>query len=176
MSQGNTIKEWAKTIIISVVIAFVITTFIRPTLVKGYSMYPTINQYDYLIINRIPYISHEPEYGDIVVFKTNQLTVDGSEKDLIKRVIGLPGDVIEIKEGIVYRNGEALTEPYIYGGYTPGEMELVTIEEDKIFVMGDNRPNSLDSRDERVGEVPMSSIMGKVIVRLFPFNKIGTVD
>jgi len=176
MSQGNTIKEWVKTIIISVVIALAITTFIRPTLVKGYSMYPTINEYDYLIINRIPYITHEPNYGDIVVFKTTQLTVDGSEKDLIKRVIGLPGDIIEIKAGIVYRNGEALTEPYIYGDITPGEIEPIAVEEGKLFVMGDNRPNSLDSRDERVGEVPMSNIQGKVIVRLFPFTKIGTID
>lgn len=176
MSQENTIKEWAKTIIISIVIALVITTFIRPTLVKGYSMYPTISEYDYLIINRIPYINHEPDYGDIVVFKATQLSVDGNEKDLIKRVMGLPGDVIEIKDGIVYRNGKALQEPYIHGGYTPGEMGPVTIEDGKIFVMGDNRQNSLDSRDDRVGEVPMRNIRGKVIVRLFPFDKVGAVD
>lgn len=176
MSKENSIKEWIKTIIISIVIALIITTFVRPTLVKGYSMYPTISEYDYLIINRMPYITHEPEYGDIIVFKTNQLTVDGEEKDLIKRVIGLPGDTIEIKDGIVFRNGESLEEPYINDGYTPGEIESIIIEEGKIFVMGDNRANSLDSRDERVGEVPMSSIRGKVIVRLFPFNKLGTVE
>ncbi len=176
MSQGNTIKEWVKTIIISIIIAFIITTFIRPTLVKGYSMYPTIDEYDYLIINRIPYIADEPDYGDIVVFKTNQLTIDGSEKDLIKRVIGLPGDIIEIEKGVVYRNGKALDEPYIYGGSTPGELDPTVVEEGKLFVMGDNRPNSLDSRDERVGEVPMSSIQGKVMVRLFPFSKIGTIE
>jgi len=176
MAQGNAIKEWVKTIIISIIIAFIITTFIRPTLVKGYSMFPTINEYDYLIINRIPYISDDPDYGDIVVFKTNQLTIDGSEKDLIKRVIGLPGDIIKIEKGIVYRNEKALEEPYIYGGTTPGELEPTVVEEGKLFVMGDNRCNSLDSRDERVGEVSMSSIQGKVIVRLFPFNKMGTVE
>lgn len=165
--------EWIKTILISVVIALVITAFFRPTLVKGYSMYPTISEYDYLIINRMPYITNEPQYGDIIVFKTNQLTVDGEKKDLIKRIIGLPGDTIEIIDGIVYRNNKILDEPYIYGGYTPGKMEATKIHEGKIFVMGDNRPYSLDSRDTRLGEVSMSSIRGKVVVRLFPFNKIG---
>ncbi len=176
MTRNESIKEWIKTILISVLIALAITAFIRPTLVKGYSMYPTIKEYDYLIINRMPYITKEPQYGDIVVFKTNQLTVDGEKKDLIKRVIGLPGDTIEILDGIVYRNGNALNEPYVYGGRTPGQMEAFEIHEGKIFVMGDNRPNSLDSRDSRVGEVSMSNIRGKVIVRLFPFNKIGTID
>lgn len=175
MTKKESVKEWVKTILISVVIALVITTFVRPTLVKGYSMYPTIEEYDYLIINRMPYMTKEPEYGDIIVFKTNQLTVDGEKKDLIKRVIGLPGDTIEILDGVVYRNGKALDEPYIFGGYTAGEIEI-TIHEGKIFVMGDNRQNSLDSRDSRVGEVPMSNIRGKVIVRLFPFNKIGPLD
>lgn len=176
MTTKESIKEWIKTILISVLIALAITAFIRPTLVKGFSMYPTIEEYDYLIINRMPYITKEPEYGDIVVFKTNQLTVDGEKKDLIKRVIGLSGDTIEIINGIVYRNGKALDEPYINGGRTPGEMEAFEIHEGKIFVMGDNRPNSLDSRDSRVGEVPMSNIRGKVVIRLFPFDKIGTLE
>lgn len=176
MAVKNSILEWIKTIIISIFIALLITTFIKPTLVKGYSMYPTISQYDYLFINKMPYITKEPKYGDIIVFKSNLQTIEGHEKDLIKRVIGLPGDTIEIKDGKVYRNGKALNEPYINGGFTPGEMKPTLVKEGRLFVMGDNRPNSLDSRDDSVGEVPMDKIMGKVLVRLFPPSKIGTVN
>ncbi|QXM05623.1 signal peptidase I [Crassaminicella indica] len=166
--------EWIKTIVISVVIAMVITQFVRPTLVKGYSMYPTLNEYDYLIINKIPYMMHEPERGDIVVFKSHLKTLEGKDKDLIKRVIGVAGDKIKVTDGEVYVNGEKLNEPYINGDYTPGEVELV-VPKDMIFVMGDNRQNSLDSRDERVGPVKIDVVRGKVLVRLYPFNKIGKV-
>lgn len=169
------IFEWVKTIVISIVIALVITTFIRPTLVKGYSMYPTLEPYNYLIINKIPYMLHEPQRGDIVVFKSHLKTIDGKEKDLIKRVVAIEGDTVEIKDGRVYVNGQEISENYINGSYTPGELNI-TIPEGKVFVMGDNRQNSLDSRDERVGPVEIETIRGKVLVRLFPFTKIGKVQ
>ena len=170
----ETIKDWIKTIVISLVIALAITLIVRPTLVKGYSMFPTISENDYLLINKISYLKSEPEHGDIIVFKTELADVDGKGKDLIKRVIGVEGDIIEISDGIVYRNYEKLEENYINGDYTPTEVDATTIEEGHIFVMGDNRPNSLDSRDAKVGQVDVDDIKGKVLVRLFPFNKIGT--
>lgn len=169
------IVEWIKTIVISVVIAMIITTFVRPTLVKGSSMYPTLHEYDYLIINKIPYMMHEPERGDIVVFKSHLTTPEGKEKDLIKRVIGTPGDKIEIVDGEVFVNDEKMKEPYINGDFTPTDTNIV-VSEGKIFVMGDNRPNSLDSRDDRVGPVDIDTVRGKVLVRLYPFSKIGKVD
>ena len=169
------ILEWVKTIVISVVVAFIITAFIRPTLVKGYSMYPTLDQYDYLIINKIPYMLHEPEKGDIVVFKSHLRAVDGKEKDLIKRVIGVAGDKIKVINGKVYVNQRELKEPYIYAEYTPGEVDL-EVPEGTVFVMGDNRENSLDSRDERVGPIELGMVRGKVSIRLYPFSKIGKVD
>ncbi|MDD2190653.1 MAG: signal peptidase I [Eubacteriales bacterium] len=172
----KTIFEFAKTIIIAFIIALVITTFIKPTLVKGYSMYPTIEPYNYLIVNRIPYITGEPSHGDIVVFKAHIYSDTGEEKDLIKRIIGLEGDVIEIKDSIVYRNGEALEEDYIYGGVTPGDMAPLIVDEGYIFVMGDNRPNSLDSRDPSIGEVAVADILGRVDLRLFPFDQIGLIN
>lgn len=168
------ILEWIKTIVISIIIAMLITTFIRPTLVKGYSMYPTLDEYDYLIINKIPYMLHEPERGDIVVFKSHLTTSEGKEKDLIKRVIGIPGDTIQITEGKVFVNGQLLEEDYIDGDYTTGEL-LLEVPEDMLFVMGDNRENSLDSRDKKVGAVPVDTVRGKVLVRLFPFDKIGKI-
>lgn len=172
----KTIFEFAKTVIIALVIALVITTFIKPTLVKGYSMYPTIEPYNYLIVNKIPYITGEPSHGDIVVFKAHIYSDTGEEKDLIKRIIGLQGDVVEVKDGVVYRNGEALKESYIYGGVTPGDMPPFTVDEGHIFVMGDNRPNSLDSRDPSIGEIAVSDILGRVDLRLFPFDEIGLIN
>jgi len=168
------VLEWVKTIVISIIIAMIITTFIRPTLVKGYSMYPTLDEYDYLIINKIPYMLHEPERGDIVVFKSHLKTIEGKDKDLIKRVIGIPGDTVQITNGKVFVNGQLLNEPYINGNFTSGEL-LVEVPEEMLFVMGDNRENSLDSRDAKVGPVSIDTVRGKVLVRLFPFTKIGKV-
>jgi signal peptidase I len=172
----KTIFEFVKTIIIALVLALVITTFIKPTLVKGYSMYPTIEPYNYLIVNKLPYLTGDPSHGDIVVFKAHIYSDNGEAKDLIKRVIGIAGDKIEVKGGIVYRNGEALKEDYIYGGETPGDMEPFTVDDGYIFVMGDNRPNSLDSRDPSIGEIAVSDILGRVDIRLFPFDEIGFIN
>jgi len=168
----KTIWEWIKTIGISLVIALIITTFIRPTLVKGYSMYPTLEENDYLIIERVPYTTHEPSKGDIIVFKSTLTQEDGKEKDLVKRVIGLPGDTIKVADGKVFVNDIELKETYINGDFTDGYVDTV-VPDGFIFVMGDNRPNSLDSRDPRVGFVKIDDIIGKAFVRLYPFNKIG---
>ncbi|MBK5251564.1 MAG: signal peptidase I [Peptostreptococcaceae bacterium] len=169
------IMEWVKTILLSIAIAFLITLFVRPTLVKGYSMYPTLEPNNYLVINKIPYTLEEPSRGDIVVFKSHLLTEDGKEKDLIKRVIAVPGDHLVIESGRVYVNDVEIDEPYINGSFTRGDLNL-TIPCEKIFVMGDNREKSMDSRDSRVGPVNLEMIRGKVIVRLFPFDEIGSVD
>lgn len=170
------IFEWIKTIVVSVVIALIIIMFIRPTLVKGYSMYPTLEPNNYLIINKVPYMIHEPERGDIVVFKSALESENGKKKDLIKRVIALSGDTLRIENNNVYVNGEKVDEPYIHGGYTNGELDEMIVDEGKVFVMGDNRSKSKDSRDADVGQVEVDTIRGKVLVRLFPFNKIGSVE
>lgn len=166
------IIEWIKTIILSLVIALVITTFVKPTIVKNYSMSPTLEENDFLIINRFLYKRSTPKKGDIVVFQSNLKTDTGEDKLLIKRVIAVPGDHILIREGKVYINGKLLEEDYIPGVYTDGFVDI-TIPEEKVFVMGDNRGNSLDSRDSHLGLIDYDVIMGKAFVRLFPFNKIG---
>lgn len=167
--------EWIKIITTALVFAFIITQFIRPTLVRGESMYPTLEENDYLIINRISYKVGEPKRGDIIVFGTNLLQDDGKTKDLVKRVIAVEGDHIKIENSQVYVNDNLVDEPYIHNNYTEGSIDMV-IPEDKVFTMGDNRENSLDSRYEDVGLVDEKDIMGKVMIRLFPFNKIGTVN
>lgn len=168
-------KEWVKDIVIAVVIGLIIVQFIRPTVVKEHSMEGTLHENDYIFLNLQAYRFGEPKSGDIIVFHSDLTTAAGKEKLLIKRIIGLPGDTISISGGSVYRNGVALEEPYTLEGYTDGEMEEITVPEDCIFVMGDNRQNSIDSRDPSVGCVSMDRVMGKAFFRLFPFNSIGTL-
>lgn len=167
--------EWVKIIATALIFAFIITQFIKPTLVRGESMYPTLEENDYLIVNRMSYKVGEPKLGDIIVFKTDLKQDNGDEKDLVKRVIAVEGDKIKIENSNVYVNDELLDESYIHEEYTEGYIDM-TIPENKVFAMGDNREESLDSRYEEVGLVDEKDIMGRVIIRLFPFNKIGTID
>ncbi len=133
--------------------------FFRMVNVDGDSMYSTLQHGDRLLISNFLY---QPEYGDIVVIRR----VD--DTPLIKRVIGLPGDTIYIngQTGVVYRNGEALDEDYVYGGFTPtnGLAREITVEEGTLFVMGDNRRASLDSR--MLGCLPQEHLVGRVIYRI----------
>ncbi len=170
----DTVFEWVKIILTAIVIAIIITQFIRPTLVRGESMYPTLEENDYLIISKISYKIKSPKIGDIVVFRTNLLQEDGTHKDLVKRVIATEGNHLVIKDSKVYVDDELLDEPYIHGQYTTGDIDII-IPENKIFAMGDNREKSLDSRYEEVGLVEESDVIGKVTIRLYPFDKIGMV-
>lgn len=169
------IKEWIKVIVTALVFAFIITQFIRPTLVRGESMFPTLKENDYLIINRMAYKFGEPKDGDIIVFHTNLLQDNGKKKDLVKRVIATEGQHIKIEDSKVYVDGKLINEPYIHDNYTEGYIDI-QIPKGKVFAMGDNREKSLDSRYEDVGLVDVDDIMGKVMVRLYPFNKIGTIN
>ena len=171
-------KEFIKDIIIAIVIVALITIVIKPTIVKESSMEPTLYENNYLIINKLAYIAKDhPGYGDIIVFKSDLDKTDGTGKKLlIKRVIGVEGDVMTIQDGDVYRNGEKLDEPYIHGQETFDDegMDVVELEvgEDELFCMGDNREVSLDSRSPEVGNVQEDAVVGKAVVRLFPFNEI----
>lgn len=166
------IFEWVKVFALAIVFAFIITQFIKPTLVRGDSMYSTLEEGDYLIINRMSYKFKEPKRGDIIVFESDLQQEDGSSKDLVKRVIGVSGDKVKIENSKVYVNGEELVEPYINDEVTEGDVDTV-VPKNSVFVLGDNREISLDSRYESVGFIDDSDILGKVFVRLYPFNKIG---
>lgn len=170
--------EWIKVIALAIVLTLLITSFVRPTLVIGESMTNTFQEYDYLISYKRAYKNHTPEYGDVVLFQSHlPMNADGSpslfgkEKVLIKRIIGLAGDTILIRDGKVYRNGEELVEPYLRDGYTDQD-QFVEVPEGHVFAMGDNRLGSRDSRDSSIGPVPEDMILGKIVLRLYPFNKI----
>jgi len=167
------LKGWIKDILIAVVIALLIMTFLKPTIVKENSMQPTLNSNNYIFLSKQAYRFSQPKAGDIIVFHTDLTTLDGKEKLLIKRVIAIPGDVITIEDGKVYVNEILKDEPYIHEGDTPGYLENFVVPEGEVFVMGDNRGVSIDSRDPRVGCVEIKEIVGKAFFRLYPFNSIG---
>lgn len=169
------LKEWIIDIIIAVVIALVIVQFIRPTIVKQTSMEPNFIQNDYLFCSKMSYkFGHEPQKGDVIIFHSDLTTDDGKKKLLIKRVIGVGGDEISIHDGKVYINGKEDMQSYTKDGVTDGEMD-VTVPKGKLFCMGDNRLDSVDSRSEEVGVVDMSQVAGKVVFRVFPFSKFGPI-
>ena len=170
------LKEWMKDILIAVIVAVIILQFIKPTFVKETSMLPTLQPNNFLFLSKQAYRFGEPKHGDIIVFHTALKTAAGAEKLLIKRVIGLPGDTIRIEDGVVYRNGDALDETYTKDGTTSGYIEELVVPDDSLFVMGDNRLNSIDSRDPSVGCIKISSVYGKAVFRLFPFNEIGLLN
>lgn len=148
---------------------------IQPHQVKGVSMEHTFENGDYILTSKITYRFTNPKRGEIVVFKSPQ----NPDIDYIKRIIAVEGDRIMIKNTTVYVNDIALNENYIAdktyvfnGGYVQEGIEL-TIPKGYIFVMGDNRPRSSDSRE--FGPIPVTDIIGKVIFRYYPANKAGWI-
>jgi signal peptidase I len=157
-------------------IFLVIYLFImQPNQVKGASMVPTFHDGEYIFTSKVTYKFRHIERGDVVVFKSPR----NPDLEYIKRVIGLPGDSVRITRGIVFINNRALDEPYTSdktnlweGGYIH-EDEIITVPQDQIWVMGDNRPRSSDSRD--FGPVYISSLIGQVFYRYFPADRIGVI-
>lgn len=169
-------KEWIRDIIIAVAVAVLVMQFIKPTIVKEHSMEPTLYENNYIFLSKQQYTFADIKRGQIVVFRSNIETENGADKLLIKRVIALPGDTISIADGAVCLNGSLLVEAYIKEPFTNGYVEEMTVPEGRVFVMGDNRQNSLDSRDDRVGLISTDTIIGMAVFRVFPFNQFGRLD
>lgn len=163
---------WVRDIGIAIVIAAIVLSFFKPIIIQQESMQPNYFSGDYVIISRQSYtLFGEMEYGDVIVFKSSLLDEEGNPKHLIKRIIGLPGDTIEIVDGYVIRNGERIDEDYVSEEGLSGEMGPVIIEEGKLFVMGDNRGVSQDSRSQTIGQVDQETVLGKVVIRIFPLDR-----
>lgn len=179
------IFEWIKAVGFALVIFFILNIFISTTTVYNTSMFPTLIEGDRLVLFRTQNVDH----GDIVSFESDMtlskrdieslnfiqklIVSEDTKKNLIKRVIAVPGDTIEIKSGVVFLNDEIIEEPYI-NTVTNHDVEKMTLPEGTYFMMGDNRYVSLDSR--QLGPIEGDRIIGKSIVRFFPLNRLGTVD
>ena len=171
------IIEWARALIGALVLTAIIIFFIRPTVVYGPSMEPSYYDREYLLISKAYVYAKGLDRGDVIIFKTHLKLDNGSEKNLIKRVVGVAGDTVEITDGKVIINGTAIEESYTDGSLTEsfGENKWM-VGEDEVFVLGDNRDNSKDSRFEDVGLVNKKTIMGKVMLRVLPISRAGAVD
>ncbi len=166
------------------VLVFILRTFVLGTVyVKGSSMEPNFHHGDLVFINKLATSIGSPEKGDIVIC---QLNSDGQKEKIIKRVIGLPGDVIDIVwngdsenvEYYLYVNNERIDEPYLNETMmTKGDIDYpFTVPDGSYFVMGDNRNASSDSRRVSIGPIEKGSLYGKVIFRLYPFDGFGFIS
>lgn len=162
--------EIIKIVVIALVIVVPIRYFIfQPFLVKGQSMEPNFESGDYLIIDEISYRIREPQRGEVIVFKYPQ----NPSQRYIKRIIGLPNETVEIKNGKVLINNKELDEKYLpLYTYTTGDI-VVILGENEFFVLGDNRTASYDSR--RWGPVPRQNIIGRVFIRAWPFTALAKI-
>lgn len=168
------IKEWVPTLAIAVIVSFTFNTYVAQGMkVPTGSMLPTIQLDDKILVEKMVKLT-DFQFGDIVVFYPP--LPDQADQRFVKRLIGLPGDTIEIKEGALIRNGQKVDEPYLKEkmNYTYGP---ITVPENKYFFLGDNRNESLDSHLWATTPfVDKDKLIGKVMFRYFPFNHIGTLD
>jgi len=171
---GGIIRETVTTILLALVLALVIRAYVvEARIIPSGSMLPTIEEGDRVLVNKIVYHLRQPQRGEIIVFEAPVMMPD-SQDDFIKRVIGLPGDKIEIKEGKVYVNDEPLEEDYIAEkpDYNFGP---VTVPEDALFVMGDNRNSSYDSHLWNTW-LRLDKVKGEAFVRYWPLDRIGKIE
>jgi signal peptidase I len=167
---GGGILEFLVILLVSFVLVF---GFVRPFVVEAFwipsaSMVPTLKYGDRVLVNKFIYRFTEPQRGDIIVFKS----VEGDSEDLIKRVVGVPGDEISVRRGRLFVNGEPQRESYVNKKYPDrGFYAPHTVPKDHVFAMGDNRANSQDSRF--FGPVPKENIEGEAFLRFWPPDRIG---
>jgi signal peptidase I len=173
----RTIVEWAAVIGGALLVALVVrSTLAQAFWIPSPSMEPTLQEGDRVLVNKLSYRLHDVNRGDIVVFERPPSAVSANPADdipdLIKRVIGLPGDTIEARaDGLVYVNDRRLDESYLPADTRTGNLPEQEVPEDQVFVMGDNRGNSSDSRD--FGAIDEDLIVGRAFLRIWPLNDIG---
>jgi len=165
--RSHMLREIVETVLLTAAIFLLVNAATGRFRIEGQSMEPNLHDGEYVLIDKISYLLHAPERGDVIVF-----VPPNNERDYIKRVIGLPGDTVEIRSGQVYVNGVALDEPYLKNTIN-NDMPAHMVEEGRYFVMGDNRNNSSDSRS--FGAIAPQSIVGRAWLVYWPPSDWGTV-
>jgi signal peptidase I len=191
--SGFVLLEIPVLVVIALAVTFVLKTFVAQAFViPSESMYPTLKIGDRVVVSRISYHLHDPHRGDVVVFPNPG--VDGTDhavlplrivhevlagaglrkppgQELIKRVVGLPGDTVEAREGAVFVNGRPLSEPYLQPGIVTDNLPPTIVPPGDVFVMGDNRGDSSDSRV--FGPIDEDTIVGRALFRVFPPHRVA---
>ncbi|HOO27826.1 MAG TPA: signal peptidase I [Lachnospiraceae bacterium] len=156
------------------VLTYLTVTYVaQRTIVHNVSMQETLSEGDNLIMDKISYHFREPKRFEIICFRCA-----GEKDDLIKRIIGLPGETVQIKNGEIFIDGELLTDTAgLQAPEFAGRAEnMITLGSDEYFVLGDNRSESIDSRFDEVGNVRKSTIAGRAFFRIYPFDKFGLIN
>ncbi len=185
-------REVVETLLLAVLVFLAVQSTAQNFKVEGSSMLPSLENDQYIIVNKLAYAQFDlglfdfvpffdagddsthhlfggPERGDVVVFESPK----GRDRDFIKRIIGVPGDKVEIRDGVVYINGEPLDEPYIDSQTRCSGKCSWVIPDDQYFVLGDNRNNSSDSRVSTMGMIPEGKIIGKTWFSYWPLSDVG---
>ena len=166
------LAEWVVILLGAVLVAFVVKTFLLQAFyIPSGSMEPTLKIQDRVLVNKLSYDLHDVNRGDIVVFRSPPGEQGSDVKDLIKRVIALPGETIEARDGNLLIDGRALEEPYIRDGVLTGPIEPRHVPPGHVWVMGDNRSNSKDSRV--FGPIDDDLIVGRAFVRVWPLTALS---
>jgi signal peptidase I len=195
-SSGSFLRELPILLLIALVLAFLLRTFVVQVFyIPSSSMEPTLQVDDRMIVEKVTYLFRDPVRGEVLVFEGDSLgavdpdlslgsrvvrgfgqflgLVPASARDFVKRVIGLPGDEILIDDGVVTVNGVTLDEPYV-AFEDPSDYGPVTVPEDSLFFLGDNRPNSSDSRRD-LGFVDADRVVGRAVLIIWPFEHATTL-
>ena len=163
------LRELTETIVLSLIIFLLVRQVIQNYRIESHSMQPNFFEGQFILVNKLAYRFGDPDRGDVIVFHNPNNT----NEDYIKRVIALPGDTLEIHNQAIYINGQALEEPYNANPIRPSDQPVgpLVIESDHLFVMGDNRPNSSDSR--RFGQISQDLIVGQGMVTSLADGELG---
>ena len=171
--KRNSLLEWVIVIAVAMTSALVVRAFvIQQFAVDGTSMMTTLHDGDRVLVNKLSYRLHDPNRGDVVVLKT----IEGvGERDLIKRVVGLPGETISYENCVLEVDGKVVDEPYLDPTVvTPASCGSpfgdTVVQDDHVFVMGDNRGGSKDSRDSQVGQIAYGDLVGRAFVVIWPIG------
>ena len=169
----STLWAWVKDLLILGILLGVMWTFAKPSLVYGDSMLPTLESFQLVFAERFSLINKPPQIGEIVIIKTEEPLIFGIKKNFIKRVVAVGGDRLQMVDYQVFRNNQMLREGYTLDSITPGEFYGV-IPDGHVYVMGDNRRNSEDSRN--LGPIPLEDVIGRVYFRLWPLTLWSSDD
>ena len=167
------LAEWIIVVVVAISSALLVRAYVlQQFAVEGTSMLNTLHPSDRVLVNKLSYRLHDPRRGDVVVLK--RIETNAQERDLIKRVVALPGETIEYHSCQLFINGSLVSEPYLDPQIvTPNrcgaDQPAVVVQPKHVFVMGDNRAGSLDSRDGSVGQIAYSNLIGRAFVVMWPF-------
>lgn len=169
-SRGREALSWVICIVGAVAVALLLRAFVFELVtVDGESMEPTLHSYQNLFVEKVSRYSGNIERGQIII-----VNYPGEDGVFVKRVVGLPGDTLEVRDGSLYVNGERREEPYILDQEMDYEMEKTTVPADSYFVLGDNRNDSLDSH--LIGSIPQDMVRGHALFIIWPLSDIGSIE